>query len=127
MNLAQPTSHPLIQIRGMQRLWCALDDSELARLQRSPAERATQKSLPACTEGWALLKVGVLSILAALVAVVPSPLSAQNAPPDFTAIVRQQLPAVVAIMTRQMAEEQALAAPDDLPFGDLFRRFYGDP
>jgi serine protease Do len=111
----------------MQRLWCALDDSELARLQRSPAERAAQKSLPACTEGWALLKVGVLSILAALVAVVPSPLSAQNAPPDFTAIVRQQLPAVVAIMTRQMAEEQALAAPDDLPFGDLFRRFYGDP
>jgi serine protease Do len=33
------------------------------------------------------------------------------------------MPAVVAITTRQLAEEQSQAMPDDVPFGELFRRF----
>jgi serine protease Do len=37
------------------------------------------------------------------------------------------MPAVVAILTKQMIEDEARGLPDDLPFGDLFRRRFGEP
>lgn len=57
------------------------------------------------------------------------PVLAQQAPvpTDFSAVVREKMPAVVAILTRQMIEDQARGMPDDLPFGDLFRRRFGEP
>lgn len=60
---------------------------------------------------------------------VKTPVLAQPAavPTDFTAVVRQKMPAVVAILTRQMIEDEARGLPDDLPFGDLFRRRFGEP
>lgn len=64
----------------------------------------------------------------------PTPLLAQQAavPPDFTGIVRQKMPAVVAITTRQRVQEreQAQSVPEDLPFREFFRRYFdeeGDP
>lgn len=68
-------------------------------------------------------------IIAASVS-VPAPLLAQQAatPPDFTEIVRQKIPAVVAIMTRQMEEEQSQMFTDDSPLGEFFRQYRGgDP
>jgi serine protease Do len=61
-------------------------------------------------------------------ALVPLPAPAQQAPVDFTAIVKQKMPAVVAITTRQRVEEQeqAQSLPDDLPFRDFFRRYYDE-
>lgn len=58
-----------------------------------------------------------------------TPVLAQPAavPTDFTAVVRQKMPAVVAILTKQMIEDEARGLPDDLPFGDLFRRRFGEP
>ncbi len=88
---------------------------DFAGLEPRPVEtcaRRGRSQLTAC-----LISIGLAGVPCA---------SAQNAPPDFTSIVRQQLPAVVAIMTRQMAEEQALAMPDDLPFGIPFRPFYDE-
>jgi serine protease Do len=102
---------------------------DIGRVPRrhSPAGHAAQRPWPAATLGCARVRAGLrVGVISVLLAGIPSSLPAQNAPPDFTAIVRQQLPAVVAIMTRQMADEQAMAAPDDLPFGDLFRRFYDE-
>ncbi|KRR27630.1 hypothetical protein CQ13_04405 [Bradyrhizobium retamae] len=32
-----------------------------------------------------------------------------------------------AILTKQMIENEARGIPDDLPFGDLFRRRFGEP
>lgn len=65
---------------------------------------------------------GVLpGVLVAFFSVNLAPVVAQQGPPDFTQIVRQKAPAVVAITTKQMAEEQP-AIPDGLPFGDLFPR-----
>jgi serine protease Do len=63
-----------------------------------------------------------------LICAVPLPVLAQApaAPADFTAIVRQIAPAVVAIATKQMLDEQrgpAESLPELLQFGDLFRRF----
>jgi serine protease Do len=64
----------------------------------------------------------------------PTSLLAQQAavPPDFTGIVRQKMPAVVAITTRQRVQEreQAQSVPEDLPFREFFRRYFdegGDP
>jgi serine protease Do len=56
----------------------------------------------------------------------PTALAQQGPPADFTAIVKQQTPAVVAITTKQRVEEQDLAQslPDDLPFREFFRRYY---
>src|SRR4029453_11536743 len=50
------------------------------------------------------------------------PALAQQVPPDFAAIVRQKAPAVVAITTKQMVEEQRPSISDDMPLGELFRR-----
>ncbi|OSI23689.1 Do family serine endopeptidase [Bradyrhizobium canariense] len=57
------------------------------------------------------------------------PAYAQSAavPTDFTAVVKQKAPAVVAILTKQMIDEEARQAPDDLPLGELFRRRFGEP
>jgi len=71
-------------------------------------------------------RAGVLAsaLLASAVGAAPPVLAqAPAVPPDFSGIVRQKMPAVVAITTRQLAEEQSQAMPDDVPFGDLFRRF----
>src|SRR5690606_7248616 len=63
-------------------------------------------------------------ILAAL-ALLPLPVAAQQTPVDFTAIVKEKSPAVVAITTRQRAEEQEQQAlPEDLPFREFFRRYF---
>jgi len=68
-----------------------------------------------------------VGILAALT-LGPAPASAQQPPADFAAIVKQKVPAVVAITTKQRVEEQdeAQSLPDDLPFREFFRRYYGD-
>jgi serine protease Do len=67
----------------------------------------------------------------AVSALVPAtmPVLAQPAavPTDFTFMVRQKAPAVVAILTKQMIEDEARRIPDDLPLGDLFRRRFGEP
>jgi len=58
----------------------------------------------------------------------PLPGAAQQAPADFTAVVKQKMPAVVGITTRQRVEqqEQAQAIPDDLPFREFFRRHFDE-
>jgi serine protease Do len=67
----------------------------------------------------------VLSALAfATTPALPQPAAV---PTDFTAVVRQKIPSVVAILTKQMIEDEARGVPDDLPFGDLFRRRFGEP
>jgi serine protease Do len=67
------------------------------------------------------------------IAAVPSQVHAQQSastavPTDFTAIVREKSPAVVAVTTKQRIEQQqqSQAFPDDTPFGELFRRYYGN-
>jgi serine protease Do len=74
------------------------------------------------------LKNYVFAGLLALLAFTPLPASAQQVPTDFTAIVKQKMPAVVAITTKQRVEEQeqAQSLPDDLPFREFFRRYYGE-
>jgi serine protease Do len=71
--------------------------------------------------------------LAAALSAAATPLLAQQlsapqptVPADFTGIVRQKVPAVVAVTTKQLAEEQGQAIPDIGPFGELFRRFGGE-
>jgi serine protease Do len=76
--------------------------------------------------------VGTLIASALAVSALASaktPVLAQPAavPTDFTSVVRQKMPAVVAILTKQMIEDEARGLPDDLPFGDLFRRRFGEP
>ncbi|WP_244470706.1 Do family serine endopeptidase [Microvirga massiliensis] len=68
----------------------------------------------------------VAGALAAMTLASPPALAQQGPPADFTAIVKQQTPAVVAITTKQRVEEQDLAQslPDDLPFREFFRRYY---
>jgi serine protease Do len=70
----------------------------------------------------------VLAGVIALLAFTAPPAAAQQVPTDFTAIVKQKMPAVVAITTRQRVEEQeqAQSLPDDLPFREFFRRYYGE-
>jgi serine protease Do len=66
--------------------------------------------------------------VAALTSGTPPGLAEQAAvPTDFSAVVRQKMPAVVAILTKQMIEDEAQGIPDDVPFGDLFRRRFGEP
>jgi serine protease Do len=70
----------------------------------------------------AVIAAGALAVMT-----LSLPALAQQGPPaDFTAIVKQQTPAVVAITTKQRVEEQDLAQslPDDLPFREFFRRYY---
>lgn len=64
-----------------------------------------------CTGSLAIIMIGF---------VVPA--LAQQVPPDFAAIVRQKAPAVVAITTRQMVEEQRPSISDDMPLGEFFHR-----
>jgi serine protease Do len=47
--------------------------------------------------------------------------TAQEVPGDFTGIVREKIPAVVAITTRQFIEDQT----NSMPFGDFFGPFGG--
>ncbi|MDF2811656.1 MAG: Do family serine endopeptidase [Microvirga sp.] len=67
----------------------------------------------------------------ALVAFLAAPIPAlsQQVPVDFTAVVQQKAPAVVAITTKQRVEEQdrTPSIPDDLPFREFFRRYYDEP
>ena len=73
----------------------------------------------------AALVAGIL-LGPALGAGAPPALAQQAAvPPDFTGIVRQKMPAVVAILTKQMLEEQAEGEPDEMSLRDLFRRRFG--
>jgi len=67
---------------------------------------------------------GVLSVLT----LAASPVAAQQVPADFTTVVKEKMPAVVAITTKQRVEEQeqVQALPDDLPFREFFRRYYGE-
>ncbi|TJX01948.1 MAG: protease Do, partial [Mesorhizobium sp.] len=46
-----------------------------------------------------------------------APLSAQEIPNDFTAIVREKIPAVVAITTKQIIQDQATLGDFFSPFG----------
>lgn len=68
------------------------------------------------------------SMLFFLVSAAPTPTLAQQAPTDFTAIVREEVPAVVAITTKQRVEEQrqARSVPEDLPFREFFRRYFDE-
>jgi serine protease Do len=71
----------------------------------------------------------VLASAVALMTLSSPPALGQQAPPaDFTSIVRQKTPAVVAVTTKQRVEEQdqAQSNPEDLPFREFFRRFYED-
>jgi len=74
------------------------------------------------------LRKHVLAGAFALLAFASLPATAQQVPTDFTAVVRQKMPAVVAITTKQRVEdqEQAQSLPDDLPFREFFRRYYGE-
>ncbi len=66
---------------------------------------------------------GVLVLLASTAS---APVLAQQVPTDFTAIVREKMPAVVAITTKQRVEEQqqAQSIPEDMPFQEFFRRYF---
>ena len=70
----------------------------------------------------------VASAVALMTLSSPPALGQQALPADFTSIVRQKTPAVVAVTTKQRVEEQdqAQSIPDDLPFREFFRRFYED-
>jgi serine protease Do len=64
--------------------------------------------------------------VAGVVALAP-PAVAQTAatPADFTAMVREKSPAVVAILTRQMIEQQDQGSSEDTSLEDLLRRRFG--
>ncbi|MEZ0171353.1 DegQ family serine endoprotease [Microvirga sp. TS319] len=83
---------------------------------------------PLTTRLRATLFTSMLS--AAALSVPATPVFAQQpqVPTDFTAIVKQKMPSVVAITTRQHVQEQSQmpSLPEDLPFREFFRRYYGD-
>jgi len=56
-----------------------------------------------------------------------TPTLAQQVPADFTAVVRQKMPAVVAITTRERVEQQQqdLSTPDDQSMEDFLRCYFG--
>lgn len=70
----------------------------------------------------------ILAAALTVMTLAPWSAAAQSTPKDFTAIVKQKMPAVVAITTRQRVEEQEQmqALPDDLPFREFFRRYYDE-
>lgn len=68
-----------------------------------------------------------LALGAPALPIAPALAQSGPVPTDFTAVVRQKMPAVVAILTKQMIEDEVRGVPDDLPFGDLFRRRFGEP
>jgi serine protease Do len=64
-------------------------------------------------------------VAGALIPGLPAAAQQPPVPTDFTAIVREKMPAVVAVTTRQRVEEQrGQALPEDLPFREFFRRFH---
>ena len=71
-------------------------------------------------------------VLGGIAAVPPQAHAQQSAqtavPTDFTAIVREKMPAVVAVTTKQRIEQQeeTQTFPDDSPFGEFFRRYRGN-
>ena len=73
----------------------------------------------------AVIAAGTLAVMTLY---SPPALAQQGPPADFTAIVKQQTPAVVAITTKQRVEEQdpPQSLPDNLPFREFFRRYYGN-
>jgi periplasmic serine protease, Do/DeqQ family len=75
------------------------------------------------------LRAGLVgSILLILASAPPTSALAQQTPTDFTAIVREKVPAVVAITTKQRVEEQrqVQSVPEDLPFREFFRRYFDE-
>ena len=73
------------------------------------------------------LVVSLLVVSSPALVITPALPQAAAVPTDFTAVVRQKMPAVVAILTKQMIEDEARGVPDDLPFGELFRRRFREP
>lgn len=47
--------------------------------------------------------------------------------PDFADLVEEASPAVVNISTTAAQNEELAAGPEDSPFNEFFRRFFGDP
>jgi serine protease Do len=78
----------------------------------------------------ARLRGGVLGgALILLASAATAPVLAQQTPTDFTAIVKQQMPAVVAITTRERVEQQrqqAQSMPDDQSMEEFLRRYFGN-
>ncbi|MFC4174909.1 Do family serine endopeptidase [Microvirga sp. GCM10011540] len=74
------------------------------------------------------LRRQILAVALAALVLAPVPAMAQQIPADFTAIVKQKMPAVVAITTRQRVEERERiqSLPEDLPFREFFRRYYDE-
>ncbi len=74
------------------------------------------------------IRAGVIGgALLLLASAAPVPVFAQQVPTDFTAIVKQKMPAVVAVTTRQRVEERqqrAQATPDDQQLPEFFRRYF---
>jgi len=68
---------------------------------------------------------GSIALAAAPMAVSPALSQAPATPTDFTAIVRQKMPAVVAILTKQMIEQQEQDASEATTLEDLLRRRFG--
>jgi serine protease Do len=71
--------------------------------------------------------IGGVLLLLASAAFTPS--LAQQVPTDFTAIVKQKMPAVVAVTTRQRVEERqqrAQSIPDDQQLPEFFRRYFDE-
>src|ERR1700710_238069 len=68
---------------------------------------------------------GSIALVAAPMAVAPGQSQAPATPTDFTAIVRQKMPAVVAILTKQMIEQQEQDASEATTLEDLLRRRFG--
>jgi serine protease Do len=77
----------------------------------------------------ARLRAGVTGgALLLLVSAAAAPVLAQQAPTDFTAIVKQKMPAVVAITTRERVEQQRQqdqSTPDDQSMEEFLRRRFG--
>jgi S1-C subfamily serine protease len=78
----------------------------------------------------ARLRGGVLGgALLLLASAATAPVLAQQTPTDFTAIVKQKMPAVVAITTRERVEQQrqqAQSMPDDQSMEEFLRRYFGN-
>jgi hypothetical protein len=81
--------------------------------------------MPKARRGWLDQVIIKACILGFLLSPVPALAQAVATPPDFTAIVRQKMPAVVAILTRQMIEQADQDAWEATTLEDLLRRRFG--
>jgi serine protease Do len=70
--------------------------------------------------------VGALATATVSTTAIPVVAQEPAVPTDFTAIVRQKMPTVVAITTRQRVQEREAvpSLPEDLPFREFFRRYF---